>query len=110
LIEFKFSTLTTLQFRVESLEPNRRVAWTGVQVPEEWKRTPITFEISPSEDGVKLTFCQRGFMPGYEPFGGFSYCWAQCLRSLKLLLETGKGEPFGSPASIACGTTPKRAH
>jgi hypothetical protein len=28
------------------------------------------------------------------------------LTTLKLLLETGTGDPFGSPASIACGTTP----
>jgi len=25
-----------------------------------------------------------------------SYAWAQFLRSLKILLETGQGEPFGS--------------
>ena len=109
VIEFKFSTLTTLRFRVESLESNRRVAWKGVQVPEEWTRTPITFDITPNGDGVLLTFCQRGFGADYEALGGFSYCWAQYIRSLKLLLETGKGEPFGSPSSIACGTTPRRA-
>jgi hypothetical protein len=106
-IEFKFSTLTDSQFRVEDLEPNRHVAWKGVQVPDEWKQTPITFDIRPDGDGVVLTFCQRGFPHDYEPFAGFSYCWAQYIRSLKLLLETGKGEPFESPASIACGTTPK---
>jgi hypothetical protein len=37
-----------------------------------------------------------------------NYAWAQFLRSLKLFLETGMGEPFGSPASIAAGTTPRR--
>jgi hypothetical protein len=33
--------------------------------------------------------------------------WAQYIRSLKLFVETGKGEPFGSPASKAAGTTPR---
>jgi hypothetical protein len=33
------------------------------------------------------------------------YAWAQFLRSLKLLPETGKGQPFGSPASLPAGRT-----
>lgn len=108
IIEFKFSTLTTLKFRVEKLEPDRHVAWAGLQVPDEWKTTPITFDIAPGGDSAVLTFRQAGFTRDYEALGGFSYCWAQYVRSLKLLLETGKGEPFGSAESIACGTTPKR--
>jgi uncharacterized protein YndB with AHSA1/START domain len=106
MIEFKFSTLTTLSFRVETLEPGRRVVWTGVQVPNEWKTTPITFDIRRDGDSVILIFRQEGFASEYKSYGGFGYCWGQYIRSLKLLLETGTGEPFGSPASIACGTTP----
>jgi uncharacterized protein YndB with AHSA1/START domain len=106
MIEFKFSTLTTLSFRVETLQPGRRVVWTGAQVPNEWKTTPITFDIRRDGDSVILIFRQEGFASEYKSYGGFGYCWGQYIRSLKLLLETGTGEPFGSPASIACGTTP----
>jgi uncharacterized protein YndB with AHSA1/START domain len=109
IIEFKFSALSTLKFRVESLEPGRRVVWKGIDVPNEWKAAPITFDIRPDGGSVLLTFRQEGFAPDYKSYGGFSYCWAQYIRSLKLLLETGKGEPFGSPPSIACGTTPTGA-
>jgi hypothetical protein len=37
----------TERFRVEKLEPDRHVAWAGLQVPDEWKTTPITFDIAP---------------------------------------------------------------
>ena len=106
-VQFQFAALTTLRFRVERLDLNRHVTWTGIEVPEEWKSTPITFDIVPDRDSVTLRFRQSGFADGYRPFGGFSYCWGQYIRSLKLLLEAGKGEPFGSAESIACGTTPR---
>jgi len=98
-VQFKFAGLTTLRFRVEKFD-----------VPEEWKSTPITFDIVPDRHSVTLKFRQSGFADGYRPLGGFSYCWGQYIRSIKLLLETGKGEPFGSAPSIASGTTPRSGH
>ena len=109
-VQFKFAGLTTLRFRVEKLERNRHVTWEGIDVPEEWKSTPITFDIVPDRHSVTLKFRQSGFADGYRPLGGFSYCWGQYIRSIKLLLETGKGEPFGSAPSIASGTTPRSNH
>ncbi len=109
-VQFKFSALTTLRFCIEKLERNRLVTWKGIDVPEEWKSTPITFDIVPDGDSVTLKFRQSGFADGYRAFGGFSYCWGQYIRSIKLLLETGHGEPFGSAASIASGTTPRSSH
>ena len=109
IVQFKFGISTTLTFRVDKLTPGRLVVWSGVDVPEEWKRTPIIFEIEDDDDGILLRFRQTGFDPGYAAYAGFNYCWAQYVRSIKLLLEAGTGEPFGSDASIACGTTPRRA-
>ena len=56
---------------------------------------------------VTLRFSHTGFKAMTPVVAFTSYAWAQFLRSLKLLLETGQGEPFGSPASLGAGTTPR---
>jgi hypothetical protein len=68
----------------------------------------VLFEVSKGQPGsVVLRFSQTGFAVTTPLVAFSSYAWAQYLRSLKLFLETGKGEPFGSPASIAAGTSPR---
>jgi len=108
LNEFDFRG-TAATFRVEKLEPGKMVGWSAEQVPPDWKDTHVLFEVSKDQRGsVLLRFSHTGFK-AMTPLVAFSsYAWAQYLRSLKLFLETGKGEPFGSPASIAAGTTPRR--
>lgn len=104
--EFTFGTVASLAFRVEKLEPGRHVAWSALRVPPDWERTRITFDITSGESASHLRFRQSGFASPYEHFGMFSYLWAQYMRSLKLLAETGTGEPFGSAGSKAARTTP----
>jgi len=101
LNEFRFGPETTLMFRVAELEPARHVAWSSVQGPPDWKGTHVTFDITPKGDAVNLRFSHTGFAADYELFATFNYLWAQNIRSLKLFLETGTGEPFGSTASKA---------
>ncbi len=100
----------TVTFRVDKLEPNKAVGWSAQDVPPDWKGTRVLFELSDGAraGAVTLRFSHAGF-PAMTPVVAFTnYAWAQFLRSLKLFLETGIGEPFGSPASIAAGTTPRR--
>jgi uncharacterized protein YndB with AHSA1/START domain len=104
LNEFHF-TGTTLTFRVDQLEPARHVAWSSVQVPPDWEGTQVLFDITPEDDTVNLRFSHTGFASTGGSFGVTSYSWAQYLRSIKLLLETGEGEPFGSAGSRLAGTT-----
>jgi uncharacterized protein YndB with AHSA1/START domain len=95
-------------FRVEKLEPGKVVAWSAEQVPPDWKGTRVLFEVSKGQRGsVVLRFSHAGFEEMTPLVAFSSYAWAQYLRSLKLFLETGKGEPFGSPPSVAAGTTPR---
>lgn len=96
---------TTLKFRVEKLKPARHVAWSSVEVPPQWKDTQVLFDITPDGDMVHLTFRHVGFASLEGDFGITSYSWAQYIRSIKLLLETGEGEPFGSRGSQLAGTT-----
>ncbi len=104
LNEFHF-TGTTLKFRVDQLEPARHVARSSAQVPPDWEGTQVLFDITPKDDTVNLRFSHTGFASPGGSFGVTSYGWAQYLRSIKLLLETGKGEPFGSAGSRLAGTT-----
>jgi uncharacterized protein YndB with AHSA1/START domain len=96
---------TTLRFRVDRLEPARHVAWSSVLVPSDWEETHVLFDITPGNTTVNLRFSHTGFASLGGSFGVTSYSWAQYLRSIKLLLETGEGEPFGSKGSRLAGTT-----
>lgn len=93
-------------FRIDTLEPMRRVAWSAVQAPPIWEGTRVTFEIAPGDGSVGCTFIHSGYDADEATFGLYNYLWAQYVRSLKLLLETGTGEPLGSPASIAVHPLP----
>jgi uncharacterized protein YndB with AHSA1/START domain len=107
--EFAFGA-GAITFRVEKLVPARSVAWSADQVPPDWKGTQVRFELSDGSKAgtVHLRFSHTGFGAMTPVVAFTSYAWAQYLRSLKLFLETGTGEPFGSPASVAAGTTPRR--
>jgi uncharacterized protein YndB with AHSA1/START domain len=96
---------TTLKFRVDELEPGHHVTWSSVQVPSDWEGTQVLLDITPADDAVNLRFSHTGFASTGGSFGVTSYSWAQYLRSIKLLLETGEGEPFGSRGSRLAGTT-----
>jgi uncharacterized protein YndB with AHSA1/START domain len=102
--EFYFMQ-TTVKFRVDKLEPNRHVSWSAVHVPGDWEGTQVLFDIMPEGNMVNLRFSHAGFASLGGSFGVTSYSWAQYLRSIKLLLETGEGEPFGSRGSRLAGTT-----
>jgi uncharacterized protein YndB with AHSA1/START domain len=102
--EFYFED-TALKFRVDKLESARHVAWSSVQVPPDWEGTQVLFDITPQDDSVNLRFSHTGFASYGGSFGVTSYSWAQYMRSIKLLLETGEGEPFGSKGSRLAGTT-----
>lgn len=106
LVECTFRDYGTLKFRVDELEPKRHVVWTVVQGPPEWVGTKLTFDLTESGGKIDFEFRHTGLPEKYDAFSTFSYLWAQYVRSIKLLAETGAGEPFDSPASRAAGTTP----
>lgn len=93
--EFGFGPDMSFKLRVDKLDPGNRVEWASVQAPPDWQGTKIVFDITSTKEGVSLRFTHAGFTGTGGGFGVYSYSWAQFLRSLKLLLETGKGEPAG---------------
>ena len=52
--EISFGPGYTLTFRVDKLEPARHVAWTGMEVPPDWKGTRLFFDLAPEENSVKF--------------------------------------------------------
>ncbi|HET7546107.1 MAG TPA: SRPBCC domain-containing protein [Polyangiaceae bacterium] len=99
---------SAVTFRIEKLDRSA-IVWSAEQVPPEWNGTRVRFEIRDSEKPgrVALLFTHEGFGSMTPVVTFTSYAWANYLRSLKLFLETGRGEPFGSSSSIAAGTTPR---
>lgn len=106
--EFAFGP-GAVTFRVLKLLPGKAVAWSAEQVPPDWEGTQVHFELSDRNQSgsITLRFRHTGFKTMTPVVAFTSYAWAQYLRSLKLLLEKGKGEPSGSPGSLAAGTTPR---
>jgi len=99
--EFTFDSGNTLRFRIEALDSPGRVVWAPVQAPDEWLESRLAFAVTREGDASTLTFTHSGLPEGYPAYGFFTYCWSQYIRSLKLLLETGSGEPDYSAASRA---------
>jgi uncharacterized protein YndB with AHSA1/START domain len=78
--------------KVVEYDPPRRLAYTFVNLSDEYKGEPpalATFVIEPYGKLVKLTLTQQGFAEGGKFFAGISKGWPAILSSLKSLLETG---------------------
>jgi hypothetical protein len=101
VIKLGFGPNFTLGFRVERIDPAGCVEWISTDGPEEWKGSRILFEAKTEGGTLPLTFTHAGLPEGYPMLAFLTYGWANHVRSLKLLLETGAGEPYGSAASRA---------
>ena len=102
--------------KIEELKPSRLVKWICLKGVEEWVGTHLSFELV---EGNKQTLSNSRYelqgqieqqgnfavdtllifhhddWKDYTPmFAECNYTWAQFLKSLKLLCETGKGKPW----------------
>lgn len=104
------------EMKITELKPSGLVKWICITGADEWVGTTISFELQPGDKKNLVNSHpevqgqiqqQRNFDKGtllifhhddwkeYTPmFAECSYTWAQFLRSLKLLCETGKGKPW----------------
>jgi uncharacterized protein YndB with AHSA1/START domain len=79
--------------KVVEYEPPRRLAYTFVNLSDEYKgELPAlaTFVIEPHGQLVKLKLTHEGFAEDSKFFAGISKGWPAILSGLKSLLETGK--------------------
>lgn len=94
--EFGFNGGTYLfKMRVDELDDDRHLKWLCLGGHPEWEGTTLTFDIEPKPDGdgVLLHFAHAGWKRTDGVFSHCSYDWAQYLRSLRMLIEKGKGTP-----------------
>ena len=85
-------------FRIDELDSNSRVKWTGVENPNPaFINTHIQFDIEESTEGVKFRFNHSNWDEQWN--GQIQYeqsvgTWQHFMNSLKSYLETGEGQPW----------------
>lgn len=95
------------RFRVTALQPSSRIAWecidsehpaeSGFSDLKEWDGTSVIFEIEPlGEKRSRLRFTHVGLVPRLECNDQCRSVWGFYINtSLRALVETGEGEPYG---------------
>ncbi len=99
---------TFMTMRIGEVLPNERIVWhcvgqnqvpppgtNSLKNPAEWVGTTIIWTITSKENGTDVTIHHPGLTPMFECWAICQQGWNQTLDSLKLLLETGTGLPFG---------------
>lgn len=94
VLRFGFGPFYFKEMKVVSLVPPERVEWKCIAATEEWIGTNIQFVLEKTVDNTTLYFSHNNWEAATPLFSQCSYDWAMFLRSLKLLTEKGKGNPF----------------
>lgn len=92
IIAFRF-TAGGFDIEVTELVPDKRVTWKVVDGPPEWIETTITWELSEADGYAIVMFSHDGWREQVPFMAHCSTKWAIYLMSLKMLIETGAGEP-----------------
>lgn len=99
----RFGTDIHKTMRVKESIPNFEMIWyvedSLIALPElknqtEWIGTTIVWEIERNEENTQIKVTHIGLNPNIECYEICSNGWVQFLGSLKLFLETGKGNPY----------------
>jgi uncharacterized protein YndB with AHSA1/START domain len=94
IIDFRFGDRYHIQMKVIKIERNKLVQWQCTNADEDWIGTIVSFDLD-VENGKTLLRFTHDKWPTHGDF--FAHCnlsWAKYLLSLRLFLETGKGQPF----------------
>ncbi len=101
--EFKyhFKDVHICKMKITELVPGKKIVWkvlynyfNFIQDQSEWINTRVIFEISEENDKTKIVFTHEGLVPAYECYQICFDAWTNYIqRSLRNLIETGKGEP-----------------
>jgi uncharacterized protein YndB with AHSA1/START domain len=117
IARFPFGPEYFKEMKIVALTPPEQVKWVCITGTPEWIGTKISFTLQAGsnrtllnshpelqdqirqkmkafEDGALLTFHHDDWKEYTPMYAECSYTWAQFLRSLKSLCETGKGRPW----------------
>jgi uncharacterized protein YndB with AHSA1/START domain len=82
------------EMKVTNIVPNQRVEWQCINnTTEEWINTTLSFDLEEHDGKTILRFNHEGWREAADMYALCNYHWAQFMRSLKLLCETGTGTP-----------------
>ena len=81
------------ELKVTKLISNQKAEWLCVSSIEEWVGTTISFDLEGKDGKTILRFSHSGWREATDTFANSNYDWAQFMKSLKMLCETGAGTP-----------------
>jgi uncharacterized protein YndB with AHSA1/START domain len=87
----------TLELRIETLEPGRRVEWTPVAGFPGWIGTSITWDLEPAEGGGTVVQFTHGGWPEEAAEGEMAMCgftWAMIIDRLARQVAAGDRAPY----------------
>ena len=90
---FRFSPDYHKEMKVTNLEEGKLVEWECIRGDEQWLGTTVRFELIPGEDSTDVRFYHGNWKEKSDLFGICNYHWGLYMKSLKSLIEDGKGNP-----------------
>lgn len=102
--DYHYEDIHRCQIKLAEVIKNQKIVWLieqnyfkFTQDKTEWTGTKPTFEIAEENGKTELTFTHFGLVPAYECFEICRDSWTNYIqKSLKNLIETGKGTPNAS--------------
>jgi len=94
---FRFGPEYHKEMKVTELKSPTHVKWLCIEAIDEWMGSTISFDLEQNGEKSTLTFAHDEWKQYSPTYAVCTYDWAQFLRSLKLLCETGKGRPYPTP-------------
>lgn len=91
-LRFHFGGGYFKEFTIEKESPEK-VVWKCIKGNPEWLDTMISFEMQEDGDKVTVHFRHSKWKEQSSMYGICNYHWALYMKSLKDLVETGKGNP-----------------
>ncbi|MDB5111955.1 MAG: hypothetical protein JWR67_3069 [Mucilaginibacter sp.] len=98
---YHYKDIHRCKIKITEFVPGKKVVWLVLENhfdftkdKTEWKGTKMVFEISKKDGKTQLVFTHVGLVPAYECYELCSDAWGNYIgKSLKSLIETGKGQP-----------------
>jgi len=82
-----FNRETVFRMRIDRLRPRRRIIWTCLDGPEEWKGTVLTWALAPEGEGTKLHFKHGKWRSNKGAFAHCNSTWGALMYRLKAYAE-----------------------
>lgn len=96
IVDFRFGATFNPDMEITVLEESRRISWKCVGGHDPWLDNLFFFEIEARGEGSILFFRQEYSQElNDEEYGRYNFNWGFYLESLRQLIETGKGRPYG---------------